>query len=169
MAQVADIKSRFQTIANGITTIETFMFDAFSMLNSTRDKVYPVFLLKVPEKSQRPSIYNDWKNYDIEFFVLDTHKTADVRTREGVWDAMDTIAEQVIIELKSTPNVYRISEVAFDYGYDLLNDKLVGVKCSMTLSVFHCYEAFDGGVPSYLLIDGTDYLLIDSTDKLIIQ
>ena len=151
MAQIVDIKNKFSTIATTITDIQTFMFDAFSMVNSNRSKTYPVLLLKVPETATKTTVYGDWKDYNIEFFVLDTHNQTDTETREEVWDRLQTISEQVIIELKDTPNIYRIKDkqVNFDYGYDVLNDKLVAVKASLTLSAFNCYTAFtppSGGI-----------------------
>lgn len=120
------------------------MFDAFSMVNSTRDKEYPVLLLKLPERAVNQNISKDWKEYNIEFFLLHTNNQDSTREKEVVWDELQTLAEQVLIELKSTPSVYRIKDktVTWDYGYDLMNDKLMAVKCTLTMSAFHCYTAF---------------------------
>lgn len=144
MAQITDIKDRFETIVTSITDINTFSFDVFSSLNTNRTKTYPVFLLKVPERSQIPNSNLDWKFYDIEFYLLDLHPQADTRTRSEVWDELQVMAEQVLIELRTTPSVYRIKDkaVEFEYGYDVLNDKCVVVKGKLTLGAFHCYTAF---------------------------
>jgi len=147
------------------------MFDAFSMVNSTRDKEYPAFLLKFPESAVNPDISKDWKDYKIEFFLLTTNNQSSEREKEVVWDELQTLAEQVLIELKSTPNVYRIKDktVTFDYGYDLMDDKLMAVKCTLTMSAFHCYTAFVSADGYFLLIDDTHFLLIDDTYKLKLQ
>ena len=144
MAQITDIKERFIDIVATITDIPTFKFDTLSTINSDRDKTYPVLLLNIPEKAVTTNISDDWKDYNIEFFLMDLNNTDDTRLREEVWDELQTLTEQVLIELKSTPGSYRIKnkEVNFDYGYDILNDKLVVVKCSFVLSAFHCYTAF---------------------------
>jgi len=145
LAQITDIRDRFEAIQTSITDINTFMFDAFSMVNSTRNKTYPLLLLKVPETATNPNISKDWTDYDIEFFLATTNNQSSARAREVVWDELRTLGEQVLVELKSTPSVYRIKDktVTWDYGYDVAVDKLIVVRCTLTMGAFHCFTAFN--------------------------
>jgi len=169
VAQITDIRDRFEAIQTSITDINTFMFDAFSMVNSTRNKTYPLLLLKVPETATTDGkgFMKDWTGYELVFYILDTHFQDDTRELAEVWDELREYGEQVIIELKSQPSVYRIKDklVKWDYGYDLFNDKLVAIKGSLTLNAFHCYEAANTPTTDYFrLNENGDYFLLENGD-----
>lgn len=170
MAQIADIRDKFSSLVALVTGINTYKFDVLSSMNASRSKAYPVFLLKVPATAQNVDTRKDWTRYNIDFYVLDLHPQSDTRDLADVYDEMRGYAEEVLLRLKLNQEDYVLADrtVSYEYGYDMYNDKLCGVKCSFQLSVFHCYTLPSTG-DVYLLIDETNFLLIDETNKLILQ
>lgn len=169
MSTVKSIKDRFEAITAIVTGIGSFMFDDISKVNTNQSKTWPLLLLKVPETATTDGkgFMKDWTGYELVFYILDTHFQDDTRELAEVWDELREYGEQVIIELKSQPSVYRIKDklVKWDYGYDLFNDKLVAVKASLTLNAFHCYEAANTPTTDYFrLNENGDYFLLENGD-----
>lgn len=173
MAGIKDIKDFIEACVADVTEIETFVFDDLSAINTDRDKTYPVFLFKVPQLAKRREHRGanmDWKTYEVECFLFDKFHQDDTRELAEVWEEMQLYGEQVIIEMRTMPSLYRVRKdtpIEWRYGHFQHNDSLVGASFKLDLDVFHCYEAAVAPGNNRLLENGDFYLLENGDYKVL--
>ena len=140
MAGIQYIANAFELLQHSITDIKSYYFDELSIINDDRDKEYKCLLLKLPQASQKDNYKLPMEQYDIVFYVFDTFKQDDVRSRSSVWDELKYLAEQCLDALLVNPNLMRLSDqkVLYNYGHDEHNDTLIGVKVSISIQIPRC-------------------------------
>lgn len=142
-----ELKARFQSVANTNSSVETFVFDDLSAINTNRQKKYPVLLLKTPNtiRTRRSSTGNkktQYKRYLITLYYLKTWTNEDKKTKalEDIYNECIEEYEGYLSEfLALGENIYFLDPSADSdmiLGHHQHVDQLVGLSDTFTLMVY---------------------------------
>lgn len=142
-----ELVDRFKLKANLDTSIKTFYFDDLPVINTDRNKQYPVVLMKAPTSIITPfqDAANEplWENYTITLFVLKPWKKADKATTplETAYRDVSLIGDTYLRDvLQSGANEFSLidaKQVTKQRGHHQHVDQLIGIQYTFTLRVFN--------------------------------
>lgn len=144
---VQELINKFRDIAEADSNIGSFSFDDLPSVNTDRQKLYPLILLKTPQSVMTPfkKTTNEpiYENYTIVFYCLKTWNTADKTTvsLEQRYQECENIASTYLRNfLIDTDNVYSLygdKAVSKSRGHHQHVDQLVGVSYTFNLRVWN--------------------------------
>ena len=142
-----ELRARFQSVANTNASVETFVFDDLSAINTNRQKKYPVLLLKTPNavRTRRGSTGNktqQYRRYQITLYYLKpwTVELKKTMTLDMMYDECIREYEGYLNEfLALGTNVYFLDpavESNMILGHHQHVDQLVGLSDTFDLMVY---------------------------------
>lgn len=149
---IEELNARFESVSISDTSIKQYLFDDLSSINATRQKGYPVILMKPPNSVITPfqSDYNEplWENYKISFYIFNRWTTDDqkLKSLEAAYRELDGIADKYLrnVLLQGGNEYQLIGDKGVDKkrGHHQHTDSLVGVNYTFTLRVYNslCYN-----------------------------
>ena len=142
-----ELVERFRLKANLDASINSFFYDDLPVINTTRNKQYPVVLMKAPTSIVTPFMdaANEplFENYTITLFVLQPWKKADKATTplETAYTQVSLIGDTFLRDvLQSGSNEFSLidaKQVTKQRGHHQHGDQLVGIQYTFTLRVFN--------------------------------
>ncbi len=150
MANLQDIKAKFQGFVDIEPGLQTFVFDDLSQINRTSIKKYKVLLLKPPASNiPLPNSELEYQHYSLEFFVLDLFKKQAKKqakktkgagkTLEQVWDeCVDEIRKVILRMSKLQPEFVLVGAAPIERGHRLHNSDIVGASVTVVWRVHDC-------------------------------
>ena len=148
MADISDIKTEMETIANAMSGINSFKYGNPMELNESRQKTKPMLMLHKQRQSRYPEFFRGHKTYEIKVGIYDTYfesqkstKAYDLKQKD-----MENLMEHFLREFRLR-SLGKTTEVTTPHDWQLENnvtveiieilgvDKLVGIEASLSLNV----------------------------------
>lgn len=144
---VQELVDKFREIAEADSNVGSFSFDDLPSVNTDRQKLYPLILLKTPQSVITPFLKGTneplFENFSINFYCLKTWNTEDKKTIsvEQRYEECENIASNFLRNLlRNTDNVYSLygdKAVSKSRGHHQHVDQLVGVSYTFNLRVWN--------------------------------
>ena len=145
---LTDISNLFESYQQAIDGLNSFKFDDISSLNKKDKRNYKLLLLNPPDSTLPDITQLEYEHYAIQFFVLDTFKTAEKKQSIDLaqkWSETGKLAKQVVDKMRlettvGTPpgEAILVGTPAIVRGHHLHNHDLVGVQVNAIWRIFEC-------------------------------
>lgn len=150
MADISDIKTEMQTIAEAQTGISTFVLGKQSDINVNRSSAKPIFILTKQPSVTYPAHEKKFKTYPVTFGIYDTYDITEQGSKsyDEKQKDLENLVDQFIKEFKkrshgqtteiTTPQEWWIQEeIVANFIEVIGNDGLIGIEVTAVVTTFN--------------------------------